>query len=91
MTLHVGLGTFRPVKEDDILDHEMHSEYCIVPEESAKIITQTKKAGGRVIAVGTTSCRTLESFANEDGTMSPIAAGQIFLFIPVTVSSALMH
>ena len=49
----------------------MHSEYCIVPEESAKIITQTKKAGGRVIAVGTTSCRTLESFANEDGTMEP--------------------
>ena len=71
VTLHVGLGTFRPVKEENILDHEMHSEFCIVPEETARIITETKRAGGRVIAVGTTSCRTLESFANEDGTMCP--------------------
>ena len=69
VTLHVGLGTFRPVTEDDILDHEMHSEFCIMPEKTAKIINETKKAGGRVIAVGTTSCRTLESFANEDGTI----------------------
>ncbi|MGN1003158.1 MAG: tRNA preQ1(34) S-adenosylmethionine ribosyltransferase-isomerase QueA [Oscillospiraceae bacterium] len=69
VTLHVGLGTFRPVKEDDILDHEMHSEFCIVPEETAAIVNETKRAGGRVIAVGTTSCRTLESFAEPDGTL----------------------
>lgn len=71
VTLHVGLGTFRPVKEDEIEDHEMHSEFCIVPEETAEAINETKKNGGRVIAVGTTSCRTLESFAEEDGTMNP--------------------
>ena len=71
VTLHVGLGTFRPVKEDDIADHEMHSEFCIMPEETAKLINETKAAGGRVIAVGTTSSRTIESFANEDGTMDP--------------------
>ena len=71
VTLHVGLGTFRPVKEDAIEDHEMHSEFCIVPEETAEAINETKKNGGRVIAVGTTSCRTLESFAEEDGTMKP--------------------
>ena len=69
VTLHVGLGTFRPVKEDDILDHEMHSEFCIIPEETAQTINETKRAGGRVVAVGTTSCRTLESFANTDGTL----------------------
>ncbi len=69
VTLHVGLGTFRPVKEDEIEDHDMHSEFCIVPEETARIVTETKKDGGRVIAVGTTSCRTLESFAQEDGTL----------------------
>ena len=68
VTLHVGLGTFRPVKEDEIENHEMHSEFCIVPEETAKIINETKRNGGRVIAVGTTSCRTLESFAGDDGT-----------------------
>ena len=71
VTLHVGLGTFRPVKEENILDHEMHSEFCIVPPETAQVITETKRAGGRVIAVGTTSCRTLESFAEADGTMQP--------------------
>ena len=69
VTLHVGLGTFRPVKEDDITDHEMHSEFCTVPQETADLINRTKAAGGRVICVGTTSCRTLESWANEDGTM----------------------
>lgn len=69
ITLHVGLGTFRPVKEDEIEDHDMHSEFCIVPEETAHIINETKAAGGRVVCVGTTSCRTLESFANPDGTM----------------------
>ena len=69
VTLHVGLGTFRPVKEDEIEDHEMHSEFCIIPEETAHIVTETKENGGRVIAVGTTSCRTLESFARENGTL----------------------
>lgn len=69
MTLHVGLGTFRPVKEEEITDHEMHSEYCMVPGETARIINETRKNGGRVICVGTTSCRTVESFAAEDGTM----------------------
>ena len=69
VTLHVGLGTFRPVKEDDILNHEMHSEFCIMPKETAELINRTKAAGGRVISVGTTSSRTIESFANEDGTM----------------------
>ena len=67
VTLHVGLGTFRPVKEEDILDHHMHSEYYQVTEEAAKLINDTKKAGGRVICVGTTSCRTVESAADETG------------------------
>ena len=70
VTLHVGLGTFRPVKEDEITEHEMHSEYCVIPRETADIINETKKNGGRVICVGTTSCRTLESWAAEDGTMT---------------------
>ena len=69
VTLHVGLGTFRPVKEEDITDHEMHSEFCMIPQETADLINRTKANGGRVICVGTTSCRTLESWANEDGTM----------------------
>lgn len=80
VTLHVGLGTFRPVKEENILDHEMHSEFCIVPEETANIINETKRAGGRVICVGTTSCRTIESFANEDGTIAP-TSGWTNIFI----------
>ncbi len=71
VTLHVGLGTFRPVKEDNIEDHEMHSEFCTVPQETAELINRTKAAGGRVICVGTTSCRTLESWAEEDGHMEP--------------------
>lgn len=69
VTLHVGLGTFRPVKADKIEDHEMHSEFCIVPEETAETVNAVKRAGGWVIAVGTTSCRTLESFTTEDGTL----------------------
>lgn len=69
VTLHVGLGTFRPVKADDITDHEMHSEFCMISAETAEIINQTKREGGRVICVGTTSCRTIESWAAEDGTM----------------------
>ena len=69
VTLHVGLGTFRPVKAEDIQDHVMHSEYCEIPEETAKTINETRQNGGRVVAVGTTTCRTLESFAAEDGTV----------------------
>ncbi len=80
VTLHVGLGTFRPVKEDDIEDHPMHSEFCIIPEETAKIVNETKANGGRIISVGTTSCRTLESFANEDGTL-PVTSGWTDIFI----------
>lgn len=80
VTLHVGLGTFRPVKEEDIENHDMHSELCIVPEETANMINKTKAQGGRIISVGTTSCRTLESFANEDGTMSP-SSGWTNIFI----------
>lgn len=69
VTLHVGLGTFRPVQAEDVLDHEMHSEYCEIPQETADLINETKAKGGRVICVGTTSCRTVESWAAEDGTM----------------------
>lgn len=67
VTLHVGLGTFRPVKVEQITDHHMHSEFYVVEEEEAKKINDTKAAGGRVICVGTTSCRTIESAAGEDG------------------------
>ncbi len=69
VTLHVGLGTFRPVKAEDITEHEMHSEFCMISQETADIINETKRIRGRVICVGTTSCRTIESFAEEDGTM----------------------
>ena len=68
VTLHVGLGTFRPVKAEEISEHHMHSELCMISEETAKILNETKKNGGRVICVGTTSCRTLESLVNDDGT-----------------------
>lgn len=80
VTLHVGLGTFRPVKEEEIADHEMHSEYCVIPQETADIINETKRNGGRVICVGTTSCRTLESWAQEDGTV-PATGGWTSIFI----------
>ena len=68
VTLHVGLGTFRPVKAEDILDHHMHSELCMLSAETAALLNKTKADGGRVICVGTTSCRTLESLVNDDGT-----------------------
>ena len=80
VTLHVGLGTFRPVKAENILEHEMHSEYCVIPRETADLINETKRAGGRVICVGTTSCRTIESWAEEDGTMKA-SAGWTNIFI----------
>ena len=80
VTLHVGLGTFRPVKEDDIEQHDMHSEYCVIPPETAALVNETKKNGGRVICVGTASCRTLESWAQEDGHMEP-SAGWTSIYI----------
>ena len=80
VTLHVGLGTFRPVKEEEITDHDMHSEYCVVSQETADLINRTKAAGGRVICVGTTSCRTIESWAEEDGRMEA-RAGWTSIFI----------
>ena len=70
VTLHVGLGTFRPVKVDQITEHHMHSEYCIMNRETASILNETKQAGNRIICVGTTSCRTLESLVNEDGSFT---------------------
>lgn len=68
VTLHVGLGTFRPVKAEEITDHHMHSELCMMSAETASVLNETKASGGRVICVGTTSCRTLESLVKEDGT-----------------------
>ena len=67
VTLHVGLGTFRPVKAEEVLDHHMHSELCMMTQQTADILNETKRSGGRVICVGTTSCRTLESLVNDDG------------------------
>ncbi len=69
VTLHVGLGTFRPVKVEDVAKHHMHSEFYMIEEEQARLINETKGAGGRVICVGTTSCRTLESAADEKGVL----------------------
>lgn len=67
ITLHVGLGTFRPIKAAEITEHHMHSEFCMISRETADIINETKRAGGRIVCVGTTSCRTLESLADENG------------------------
>jgi len=81
VTLHVGLGTFRPVKSENIEDHEMHAEYFIITEETAEAINRTKQNGGRVVAVGTTSCRVLESITSEDGVVSPFAGfTDIFIY-----------
>ncbi len=71
VTLHVGLGTFRPVKEDNIEDHDMHAEFCVIPETAADIVNRAKDRGGRVVCVGTTSLRTVESFADEKGYLKP--------------------
>ena len=71
VTLHVGLGTFRPVKVDDVTNHKMHSEHYEIPTETARLINETKQNGGRVVAVGTTSCRTLESVATQYGAVKP--------------------
>ena len=67
VTLHVGLGTFRPVREENPLDHEMHKEYCVVPSETAELVNRTRANGGRCVCVGTTSCRTLETWSGDDG------------------------
>ncbi|MEE1017115.1 MAG: tRNA preQ1(34) S-adenosylmethionine ribosyltransferase-isomerase QueA [Ruminococcus sp.] len=81
VTLHVGLGTFRPVKVDDVTKHKMHSEHYEVPEETAELIKKTKQSGKRVIAVGTTSCRTLESVAAEHGEVVPCEGfTEIFIY-----------
>lgn len=80
VTLHVGLGTFRPVKVDDVEKHHMHSEFYVVEEDQAKLINDTKKNGGRIISVGTTSCRTLESAADEDGNLQ-VKSGWTEIFI----------
>lgn len=80
VTLHVGLGTFRPVKEENVLDHHMHSEFYIVDEEAARVINETRAAGGRVISVGTTSTRTLETVAEPDGHI-PVKSGWTDIFI----------
>ena len=71
VTLHVGLGTFRPVQVEDVLNHHMHAELCMISEETADILNKTKAEGGRIICVGTTSCRTLESLVNDDGSFEP--------------------
>lgn len=81
VTLHVGLGTFRPVKEDEITDHKMHSEHYYLPQETADLINQTKANGGRVIAVGTTSCRTLETLGTKQGLPLHTEEGYTDIFI----------
>lgn len=81
VTLHVGLGTFRPVKAEEVTDHHMHRELCMMNAETAQILNATKAAGGRVVCVGTTSCRTLESLVNEDGTFEAKSKWtEIFIF-----------
>ncbi len=80
VTLHVGLGTFRPVKADEITEHHMHAEYCEISGGTAEVLNHTRREGGRIICVGTTSCRTLESFVHQDGTFSA-ASGWTDIFI----------
>ena len=80
VTLHVGLGTFRPVTAEKVTDHKMHSEHYYMPQEAADVINETKKKGGRVICVGTTSCRTLESVAAREGCIKG-SAGWTDIFI----------
>ena len=81
VTLHVGLGTFRPVKAEDISEHHMHAELCMISAETAAVLNETRAAGGRIICVGTTSCRTLESLVNEDGSFEAKSKWtEIFIF-----------
>lgn len=81
ITLHVGLGTFRPVKVDDVTQHHMHSEFCMISAETAELLNKTRKAGKRIVCVGTTSCRTLESLADENGVFTERSAWtDIFIY-----------
>lgn len=81
VTLHVGLGTFRPVKVDDVLNHKMHSEYFMVNDETAQKINRAKQSGNRIICVGTTSCRTIESATDESGELRAISGWtDIFIY-----------
>ena len=81
VTLHVGLGTFRPVKAKEITEHHMHSEFCMISRETAELLNETKRNHGRIVCVGTTSCRTLESLAEKDGTFSEKSAWtDIFIY-----------
>ena len=81
VTLHVGLGTFRPVKAENISEHHMHSELCMMTQETADILNATRARGGRIVCVGTTSCRTLESLVGEDGTFEAKSKWtEIFIF-----------
>ena len=81
VTLHVGLGTFRPVKAEEIAEHHMHSEFCMLSQETADLLNETRRKGGRIVCVGTTSCRTLESLAKEDGAFEESSAWtEIFIY-----------
>ena len=81
VTLHVGLGTFRPVKVEEVTEHEMHSEFCMISAEMAQILNETRQNGGRIICVGTTSCRTVESLAKDDGSFAESSAWtDIFIY-----------
>ena len=81
VTLHVGLGTFRPVKAEEVTEHHMHAEFCMLSQQTANLINETKRAGGRVVCVGTTSCRTLESLAGDGGTFTESSAWtDIFIY-----------
>lgn len=81
VTLHVGLGTFRPVKVEDVTQHHMHSEFYMIDEQASRTINETKQQGGRIICVGTTSCRTIESAADENGHLQPCSGWtEIFIY-----------
>ena len=81
VTLHVGLGTFRPVKAEEITDHHMHAEFCMLDDETAALLNRTRASGGRIVCVGTTSCRTLESLADENGRFEAKSAWtEIFIY-----------
>jgi S-adenosylmethionine:tRNA ribosyltransferase-isomerase len=81
ITLHVGLGTFRPVKAEEIADHHMHAEYCMMDAATARLLNETRRRGGRIVCVGTTSCRTLESLVGPDGSFREASAWtDIFIY-----------
>jgi S-adenosylmethionine:tRNA ribosyltransferase-isomerase len=82
LTLHVGLGTFRPVKTEEIDDHVMHSEYYDLPSDTAEEINRTRASGGRIVAIGTTACRVLETVASLDGSVSPASGWTDIFLVP---------